>query len=153
MKLRVALYSYTVLIITTRIRNMCSLETLALKVWHHSSTISGLSSQCSRNCWSGRINTCLLFGLHADPSSMSARIIMSCTVPCHMSWLQCARCLLHAADAWDITTTTQTNHPDNSYNLVWNYTVGMPLSLGVQYNLRLFIPQGVRSTYSFLLGN
>lgn len=78
MKLRVALY--TDLIITIRIRNICSLESMTLKVRHHSSTASGLSSQCSRNCLSGRINICLLFGLHVDPSSTSARIIMSCTV-------------------------------------------------------------------------
>jgi len=32
--------------------------------------------------------------------------VMYC-VPCHMSRLHCAGCLLHAADAWDITTTTQ----------------------------------------------
>lgn len=95
------------MIITIRISNTCSLETLALKVKYHSSTTSGLSSQCSRNSWSGKINICWLFGVHADPSSMSARIIMSCTVPCHMSWLHCAGCLQQAADACDITSTTQ----------------------------------------------
>ena len=109
------------MIITTRISNTCSLETLTLKVKHHSSTTSGLSSQCSRNCWSGKINICWLFGVHADPSSMSARIIMSCTVPCHMSWLHCAGCLQHAADACDITSTTQITQTIHitRYETIW----------------------------------
>ena len=127
MKLRIALY--TDLTITIRIKNICSLESMALKVRHHSSTTSGLSSQCSRNCWSGRINIYVLFGLQMDPSSRTAKIIMSCTLSpatCRDFTVQAVYCMQLTPG---ILRPQHKNHPDNSDNFVRNCTVGTPPSL------------------------